>query len=51
MKFCDYFVAGPNSSVMNGGNRMPMENQVVIEIDDSDDEKPIIEKASASKVS
>ncbi|KAK1381699.1 hypothetical protein POM88_019435 [Heracleum sosnowskyi] len=43
--------AGPNSHVMGMacGNRMPTENQVVIEIDDSDDEKPIIETASASK--
>ncbi|KAK1381689.1 hypothetical protein POM88_019424 [Heracleum sosnowskyi] len=42
---------GPNSHVMGMacGNRMPTENQVVIEIDDSDDEKPIIETASASK--
>ncbi|KAK1381696.1 hypothetical protein POM88_019431 [Heracleum sosnowskyi] len=43
--------AGPNSHVMGMacGNRMPTENQVVIEIDDSDDEKPIIKTASASK--
>ncbi|KAK1381686.1 hypothetical protein POM88_019421 [Heracleum sosnowskyi] len=43
--------AGPNSSVTATarGNRMPTENQVVIEIDDSDDEKPMIETASALK--
>lgn len=49
---CKDFLAGPNSIVMGMacGNRMPTENQLVIEIDDSDDEKPIIETASASKV-
>ncbi|KAL8091280.1 uncharacterized protein LOC141698109 isoform X2 [Apium graveolens] len=44
--------AGPNSSVMAAmacGKRMPIENQAVIEIDDSDDEQPIIETASALK--
>ncbi|KAL8091279.1 uncharacterized protein LOC141697581 isoform X2 [Apium graveolens] len=44
--------AGPNSSItgLAAGIRMPTENQVVIEIDDSDDEKPIIETPFASKI-
>lgn len=46
--------AGLNSPFMGmgmaSGNRMPTENQAVIEIDDSGDEKPIIESASASKI-
>ncbi|XP_063942576.1 uncharacterized protein LOC108205922 isoform X2 [Daucus carota subsp. sativus] len=41
--------AGPNSSIMARAKRRPTQDQEVIKIDDSDDESPIVETASASK--
>ncbi|XP_063942577.1 uncharacterized protein LOC108205922 isoform X3 [Daucus carota subsp. sativus] len=40
---------GPNSSIMARAKRRPTQDQEVIKIDDSDDESPIVETASASK--